>query len=112
MLAALARLLGSLSPLAVLGRGYAAAFAQDGALITSATQAPPGTLLSLALRKGGLDCTVTSNASPQLPASVKAALGFSVDSSGSETLESRCEEADRGRREEVRADDPGGRQDG
>lgn len=105
----LARLLGSLSPLSVLGRGYAAAFTEGGALVTRAAQVSQGSRLSLALREGGLDCTVTSREPSHLPPSVQAAL--SVDSDGGRTLESRCEEANRGR-EEVRTDDPGGRQDG
>lgn len=110
-LSSLARLLDSLSPLSVLGRGYAAAFGKGSRLVTRAEQAPPGTSLSLALREGALDCTVTALAPSNLPPSFREALEFSVDSGPGQTLESRCEEERRGR-EEIRTDDPSGRQDG
>ena len=74
-LASIARLLDSLSPLSVLGRGYAAAFGEGGTLVTRAVQAPPGSSLSLALREGALDCTVTSLEPSNLPPSFKEVFG-------------------------------------
>jgi exodeoxyribonuclease VII large subunit len=109
--ASLFRTLHSLSPLAVLGRGYAAAFAPGGRLVTRAEQAPAGSSVSVALTEGALDCTVTGHQGGLLPLAARAALGLSVDARRDDPLESPREEADRGR-EKVRAEDPGGRKDG
>lgn len=49
--------LHDLSPLAVLGRGYAIARA-EGAVVKSVAQAPPGTLLNVSVSDGELACTV------------------------------------------------------
>ncbi len=87
----LARLLHSLSPLGVLARGYAAAFGADGTPVTSSAQAPVGTALSLALRDGGVDCTVTSSSATQLPAALHR-----IDGRGPGAVESALEDKDRG----------------
>lgn len=50
--------LDALSPLRVLGRGYAVATDQSGAALTDAGQVSPGDRLSLHLSRGGLDCIV------------------------------------------------------
>jgi exodeoxyribonuclease VII large subunit len=68
--AAMARVLHSLSPLAVLGRGYAAAFTLDGKLLVSPGQAPEGTPLTLALREGALACRSEGAGSNGLPAAL------------------------------------------
>jgi exodeoxyribonuclease VII large subunit len=107
--ASLSRLLHSLSPLTVLGRGYAAAFGAGGRLVTKADPRLMGSGLSLALAEGALDCTVTGLAGVNLPPAARAALGASVDARGDEPLESPREEADRGR-EKIRAEDTGGRE--
>jgi exodeoxyribonuclease VII large subunit len=57
-LAALAAALDALSPLKVLGRGYSIARLEDGAVLTSAEQAPPGTPFRLRLAQGELPCIV------------------------------------------------------
>lgn len=49
--------LHDLSPLAVLGRGYAIARA-EGAVVKSVVQAPPGTRLSVSVSDGELSCMV------------------------------------------------------
>lgn len=54
----LASSLDALSPLRVLGRGYAVATDQTGAALTDAGQVSPGDRLSLYLSRGGLDCIV------------------------------------------------------
>jgi exodeoxyribonuclease VII large subunit len=57
-LAALAAALDALSPLKVLGRGYSIARLEDGAVLTSADQAPPDTPFRLRLADGELACRV------------------------------------------------------
>ena len=52
--------LNSLSPLAILGRGYAAAFDGQERLLRSADQAQVGGALRLWLGQGGLDATITA----------------------------------------------------
>jgi hypothetical protein len=64
---ALGRVLHSLSPLAVLSRGFAAAFDDSGKPVTRTDQSTVGALLSLAFFDGGLDCTVTSKVPSHLP---------------------------------------------
>ena len=54
---AAARLL-DLSPLAVLGRGYAIARTEDGAVVKSVEAAPPGTAVDVAVADGVLACRV------------------------------------------------------
>ena len=54
----LAASLDALSPLKVLGRGYAIARSEDGTVITSAKQAEVGQALDLRLREGSLTCRV------------------------------------------------------
>lgn len=57
-----ARSLHSLSPLATLGRGFAIATRSiDGAVLTQAAQAPPGTAIDVRLAEGRLQATVTGN---------------------------------------------------
>ena len=87
----LARLLHSLSPLGVLARGYAAAFGADGTPVTSAAQAPVGTVLSLALRDGGVDCTVTSSSATHLPEALR-----SIDGGDLGAINSALEEKNSG----------------
>ena len=53
-LAVLAGRLDALSPLKTLARGYSVATRPDGQIITSAQDAPPGTLLKLRLAQGEL----------------------------------------------------------
>ncbi len=57
----LARALGrldSLSPLAVLGRGYSLTRAADGRIVRTAREVQPGDPLSVLLHEGSLDCRV------------------------------------------------------
>lgn len=54
----LAASLDALSPLKVLGRGYAIAYGQDGEVVFSVTQAEPGDRLQLRLSDGSLSCRV------------------------------------------------------
>ncbi len=49
--------LGSLSPLGVLGRGYAIAFDETGKIIKRATDVASGERLRLRLAEGQIDCT-------------------------------------------------------
>ena len=57
-LSALAAALDAMSPLKVLGRGYAIARKEDGQVMTSVTQAEPGEAFSLRLTDGSLRCRV------------------------------------------------------
>ncbi|WP_233581345.1 exodeoxyribonuclease VII large subunit [Acidipila sp. EB88] len=53
------RALGALSPLAVLGRGYALVFAADGSLITTPSAPQNGDAIQVRMAAGVLDATVT-----------------------------------------------------
>lgn len=55
---ALAASLDALSPLKVLGRGYAIAQRKDGKAITSTEDVSPGDPLKLTLSDGAVDCRV------------------------------------------------------
>jgi exodeoxyribonuclease VII large subunit len=52
--------LESLSPLRVLARGYAAAFAPDGTVVRDAATIPVGGEIAVRLERGTLDCRVTN----------------------------------------------------
>jgi len=56
--AALAAALDAMSPLKVLGRGYAVARTADGAILKSYRDAPAGSRIDVTLGEGGLLCTV------------------------------------------------------
>jgi exodeoxyribonuclease VII large subunit len=58
-LAALAARLDALSPLAVLGRGYAIARAADGRVLRSAREVAPGDAFSVRLGEGEVEASVT-----------------------------------------------------
>ena len=88
---ALARLLHSLSPLAVLSRGYAAAFDASGRPCTRSLNIPVGASLSLAFSDGGLDCTVTSKTPSHAPQSFQR-----VDEDTAEAVKWAVEEKNRG----------------
>jgi exodeoxyribonuclease VII large subunit len=53
--------LESLSPLRVLGRGYAVAFAADGTIIRDASSVRPGQPIAVRVERGQIDCTVDGN---------------------------------------------------
>ena len=55
---ALAAALDALSPLKVLGRGYAVAQTEDGTVVRSARQVERGERLRLRLAQGGIVCEV------------------------------------------------------
>jgi exodeoxyribonuclease VII large subunit len=57
-LAATAVRLDSMSPLAVLGRGYSLTRLASGEIVRLAAQAPPGTNVRVTLHRGSLDCRV------------------------------------------------------
>ncbi|WP_417912479.1 exodeoxyribonuclease VII large subunit [Candidatus Electronema sp. TJ] len=61
-LAQTAELLGTVSPLATLARGYAAASKKNGAVITAAAQADIGEEIEVLLRDGWLRCSVVGKA--------------------------------------------------
>lgn len=50
--------LDTLSPLRVLGRGYAVAFTRDGTIIRDADAVQPGDAITVRVEKGEMDCTV------------------------------------------------------
>lgn len=56
--AALCASLDALSPLKVLGRGYAAAYTESGAVVRSAADVEIGDRIEVALGRGSLGCTV------------------------------------------------------
>ena len=56
--AALAAALDALSPLKVLGRGYAVAKNADGSILKNASDVQPGERIGVALGCGALECTV------------------------------------------------------
>jgi len=58
-LGALAAQLNALSPLAILGRGYAVAFNADGGLLRDAGQMKPGDGIRVLLGKGEIEASVT-----------------------------------------------------
>jgi exodeoxyribonuclease VII large subunit len=58
-LEALQKQLASLSPLGVLSRGYALVFDESGALLTNASDAQPGQLLTTRLARGRVESRVT-----------------------------------------------------
>jgi exodeoxyribonuclease VII large subunit len=53
--------LDSLSPLRVLGRGYAVAFKRDGTVIRDAAAVPPGEHIEVRVERGTIDCTVNDH---------------------------------------------------
>jgi exodeoxyribonuclease VII large subunit len=60
--------LESLSPLGVLGRGYALCWHKDGrALVREATDVAPGDAVRVTLRKGALVCTVNDRVEGDAP---------------------------------------------
>ncbi len=59
-LARLAAALDAMSPMKVLGRGYAIARKEDGSLISSVRDGRPGERFSLRLSDGGLNCKIES----------------------------------------------------
>jgi exodeoxyribonuclease VII large subunit len=56
-----ARGLESLSPLAVLGRGYAIAFDESGGVIKRSADVSPGDYIRVRVNEGDIACTVTNN---------------------------------------------------
>ena len=63
--AALAASLDAMSPLKVLGRGYAMVQTDDGRIIKSWRDAPMGTSVTVTLGEGGLACTVDRPLEPK-----------------------------------------------
>lgn len=59
MHASVSRALGTLSPLAVLDRGYSLVFTQDGHLVTRASQTQAGDALRIRMAAGNITATVT-----------------------------------------------------
>lgn len=59
-LAAAASKLDALSPLKVLGRGYAIGYTADGGVLDSVRRVAAGDNLQLRLADGAVDCTVTN----------------------------------------------------
>ncbi|MDR3982984.1 MAG: exodeoxyribonuclease VII large subunit [Dysosmobacter sp.] len=55
---ALAAVLDAMSPLKVLGRGYAVARSQDGTILKSGREVAPGDRVSVTLSEGGFDAVV------------------------------------------------------
>jgi exodeoxyribonuclease VII large subunit len=53
--------LESLSPLAVLGRGYAIAFNESGGIIKRSADVSPGDRLRVRVNEGDIACRVTNN---------------------------------------------------
>lgn len=94
-LAAALRLLDALSPLKVLGRGYAAALDPKGKPVTDAAVLSPGDRLEVLLARGAALCTVSMTR----PGSPAALLGL-VDAGGSVAVQSAPVEDPRGREEE------------
>jgi exodeoxyribonuclease VII large subunit len=69
--AGLARLLHSLSPLAVIARGYSAAFAPSGTLVVDPSQVPAGAPFTLALRGGSVRARSEGEGSDGLPEAMR-----------------------------------------
>jgi exodeoxyribonuclease VII large subunit len=61
MHASASRALSTLSPLAVLGRGYSLVFAADGHILTRAAQTEPGEAIRIRLADGSITATVTED---------------------------------------------------
>ena len=55
---ALAAALDAMSPLKVLGRGYAVARSRDGTILKSGREVAPGDRVSVTLSEGGFDAVV------------------------------------------------------
>lgn len=89
------RLLDALSPLKVLGRGYAAALDPAGRPVSDAAALSPGDRLEVLLARGAALCTVLLTR----PGSPAALLGF-VDAGPQEAVQSASVEDPRGRKEE------------
>lgn len=91
--ARLASTLDAISPLKVLGRGYAIAAKDDGTVVRSAGEVSVGDLLNLYLGKGALRCQVTgSDPDHDLRANISGDITEDFDSFGSEPVEGRGKE--------------------